>query len=92
MEKRGHAVVVESREDLFHKLDLALSNPLFRTAEPYVSTPEISAAQLGEELHNLLAGKTHRRDSFWIRCKQAVRAHRAGKAEMARIDAMAPSA
>ena len=93
MEKRGHAVVVESREDLFHKLDLALSNPsLFRTAEPYVSTPEISAAQLGEELHDLLAGKIHRRDSFWGRCKQAVRAHRAGKAEMARIDAMAPSA
>ena len=43
MEKRGHAVVVESREDLFAKLDLALANPsLFRTAEPYVSTPEIS--------------------------------------------------
>ena len=35
MEKRGHAVVVESREDLFAKLDLALANPsLFRTAEP----------------------------------------------------------
>ena len=93
MEKRGHAVVVESREDLFAKLDLALANPsLFRTAEPYVSTPEISAAQLSEELQDLLAGKTHRKDSFWGRLKQAARAHRAGKAEMARIDAMAPSA
>ena len=68
-------------------------NPsLFRTAEPYISTPEISAAQLGEELQDLLAGKTHRKDSFWGRLKQAARAHRAGKAEMARIDAMAPSA
>lgn len=93
MEKRGHAVVVESREDLFAKLDLALANPsLFRTAEPYISTPEISAAQLSEELQDLLAGKTHRKDSFWGRLKQAARAHRAGKAEMARIDAMAPSA
>jgi len=93
MEKRGHAVVVESREDLFAKLDLALANPsLFRTAEPYVSTPEISAAQLSKELQDLLAGKTHRKDSFWGRLKQAARAHRAGKAEMARIDAMAPSA
>lgn len=93
MEKRGHAVVVESCEDLFAKLDLALANPsLFRTAEPYISTPEISAAQLGEELQDLLAGKTHRKDSFWGRLKQAARAHRAGKAEMARIDAMDPSA
>ena len=59
------------------KLDLALANPsLFRTAEPYVSTPEISAAQLSEELQDLLAGKTHRKDSFWGRLKQAARASR----------------
>ena len=38
MEKRGHAVVVNSRAELFDKLNLALANPsLFRSAEPYVA-------------------------------------------------------
>ena len=93
MEKRGHAVVVNSRAELFDKLKLALANPsLFRSAEPYVAAPEVSAEQLSEALHDLLTGRSHRTEGYVTRFKNAARAHFLGKREMARISSLTPNA
>lgn len=92
MEKQGGAVMVESRADLFDKLNLAFENPsLFHAAQPYVADPSIAADQLARGLDNLLSGKTRRSEGYLARFRQAVRAHAAGKQEMARISAITPS-
>lgn len=92
MQKNGCAIVIESREDLFDKLNLALGNPsLMRSAKPYVASPEISAGQLHNALNDLLTGKTRRREGYVTRFKNAVAAHISGKREMARIDAITPN-
>ena len=93
MEEQGQAVVVDDRQDLFDKLNLALANPsLFQSSHPYVPSPEISARQLREGLNALLEGKQIRKEGYMARLRQAWRAHRNGKAEMARINALAPAA
>lgn len=91
MQKNGHVIAVDNREDLFDKLNLALDNPsLMRSAKPYTTESEISAEQLSKALAALLSGHKNRTEGYLRRFKNAFAAHRAGKAEMDRINAITP--